>query len=150
MSHDQTWTAGQVLTAAAINDLTSGRVGYVAVTSSQGSITSVVDLTSLTVTFTAIASRYYRITGHVMAQNNTANARCDLQLTDGSNNVLAISRGSSGATNQDFTLIATYIVAPGAGSVTYKLRAVANSGTMQMTAAATAPAFISVEDFGSS
>jgi hypothetical protein len=148
MSHDQTFVAGQVLTAAALNDHTSGRVGYVAVTSSQGSITSITDLTSLTITFTAIASRYYKITGYVNNFSSTTSTdRADLSITDGSNTQISSMLTSvSTATGA----IAQAVVAPGAGSITYKLRATRNgAGTVTMGAGATAPCFILIEDLGS-
>src|SRR5262245_32050604 len=54
-----------VYTGSAWRGLPGGVIGYVAVTSSQGSITTIVDLTSLTITFTALADRRYRVTGFV-------------------------------------------------------------------------------------
>jgi hypothetical protein len=149
MSHDQTWTSGQVLTAAALNDLTSGRVGYVPVTANQGSITSIADLTSLTVTFTAIASRYYKITGECLALSSTGTDTIALFITDGSNNQIQ-QRNAIATGTGNVSLHAEAIVTPGAGSITYKLRGSrTGGGTMTMSAGATFPAFILVEDLGS-
>lgn len=151
MSHDQTWTAGQVLTAAALNDLTSGRVGSASVTATQGSITTVTDVTSLTLTWTAIASRYYRIIGQVGAFSSVADDRIELAITDGSNTQIAGNITTNRLTSvcSFITVIAT--VAPGAGSVTYKLRMLRVSGTGNITmhADSARPASIWVEDFGS-
>jgi len=154
MSHDHTFVSGEVLTAANINDLTSGRVAYVAVTADQtGITTATVDLTSLTATFTAIASRYYRVTGSYGQLTGTAGAtnRFNLIVANGSNTQLALSIGpviAAGGVGMGNTV--TYVVAPGAGSVTYKLRAITDTGTMTMNASASSPAFILVEDIGSS
>ena len=51
------FTAGDVLTAADLNLLPGAVMGYASVTADQGSITTVADLNSLSVTFTAVVNR---------------------------------------------------------------------------------------------
>lgn len=152
MSHDHTFVAGEVLTATNLNDLTSGRVSSVSVTSSQGSITTITDLTSLTITFTAIASRYYEIRGMVMVQSTVAADRVEVAITDGSNTYVSAASILTSTANVDQSLNVFGLVSPGAGSVTYKLRAlrVSGTGTVTMSASATRPALFLIKDIGSS
>jgi hypothetical protein len=127
--------------------LPKGKMGYVQVTASQGSITTVVDLTSLTLTFTALASRYYRVTGFVFAFTSTVSTdRCDFSITDGAGTRVQrggfmCAAGSGG--------VVQVVLQPGAGSKTYKLRAErVGTGTITMNSDATSPCFILIEDVG--
>jgi hypothetical protein len=151
MSHDHTFVSGEVLTAANLNDLSSGRVSYVAVTANQTGITTIADATSLTITFTAIASRYYRVTGYAYSWAGTSGTPviAALYIADGSNNIIQ-ECDTAVITNAGGSSVVQAIVSPGAGSITYKLRAAANTGTVTLQASSTRPAFILVEDLGSS
>ena len=112
-----------------------------------GVSTTTVDLTELTVTFTAIAGRQYKITGHVWIWSTTAGtpAFVALSITDGADAGVGLTY-SHVASGFAATTHVEAVVTPGAGSVTYKLRASTNSGTVTMSATSTAPAFILVED----
>lgn len=128
-----------------------GRIADAQVTANQGSITTIVDLTSATVTFTALANRRYHIYAQCLPQSTVADDSVSLSITDGSNNVL--NRQDSGAIHTATTptqLQCQALVNPGAGSVTYKLRMnrAAGSGTVTNNAVATIPTFIIVEDIG--
>lgn len=148
---------GDVLTAATWNQavventvsLPRGVVGYAQVTASQNGVgTAVTDLTSLSVTFTALASRRYRITGfaHFLYASGSP-AVAVLRITDGANNQITESNMPGSAAVYTTWNVQT-VVTPSAGSVTYKLRANVNTGTMNVFAGSTAPAFIMVEDLG--
>lgn len=130
--------------------LPKGKMGYASVTADQTPITTVVDLTSLTLTFTAVASRFYRITGYCNAQSTVATDRIDLQITDSTPTQLQLFAGAPNAANQAIGMLAQVVVQPGAGSKTYKLRMArgVGTGTITMKAAATFPAFILIEDIG--
>ena len=59
MPLNTTFTTGQVLTATQQNNLPFGLVASATATASQTGISTEVDLTSLTVTFTAVTGRTY-------------------------------------------------------------------------------------------
>ena len=151
MAARHVYAAGETLTAANKNLDTSGNVAAPAsVTANQGSITAVVDLTSLTITFTAISGYRYLIRGRCLAQSTVATDSLTLVIADGSNTQIQQGSACPGATSQNVSLAADVVVTPSSGSVTYKLRALrSGTGTMQMTATATAPATLSIEDIGS-
>jgi len=125
--------------------------GYVQITSNVTGITTIADVTGLSITFTAVASRRYRIDVGCMMQTDgsTANNQGRLYITDGSNNVLQRRDVNLAVGALPAGISATAIVVPGAGSVTYKARAersIANN--LSVIAAATIPAFILITDIG--
>jgi hypothetical protein len=141
------FVAGNVLTAADMNLLPAGTIGYASTTTNQTGISAVTDLTGLTLTFTAVAGRRYKITGQIRAVQNTTS----------SNNTLSITDGAGTAANQSVQSIpagsglmhyVTAVVVPGAGSKTYKLRLQTGAGTTDTSVGASAPGFILIEDIG--
>lgn len=155
------YIAGDVLTAANMNLLPAGEVAYAQVTSNQTGITTGSDLTSLTVTFTAVAGRRYKLTGQcLVARTATAPNPATLHAKE-STTVLAvasvdIARLSSGTPSATNTLRVEYVNnASISGSKTWKLLLGSmnysgsdSAGTVDMLAASTYPAFILVEDIG--
>lgn len=144
-----TYVAGETLTAVNMELLPKGRMASASVTANQTGITAVADLTSLTVTWTAISAHYYLIIGQVLGQSTVATDRLNLFITDGSST--QVSQGSSqmSTANADTSIIAHSLLTGLSGSVTYKLRASrSGTGTMQMTATATAPSYIFAIDLG--
>lgn len=125
-----------------------GTMGYASTTTAQTGISSTpTDLTSLSVTFTAVTGRRYKISASVRVIQNVGAANNTLSITDGSNvevgkSLLSVPGGSNGF----HTPIA--VVTPTSGSVTYKLRLSTSADNTQTSPAATAPAFILVEDIG--
>lgn len=144
-------SAGDVLTAAEYNLLPRGVMGRASVTATQGSITTVVDLTSLTVTFTAVTGRRYQISAQCELLSSVANDVGTMTITTSGNTIVGRSTHTLGAINTSETYNAECEVT-GSGSVTYKLRAfrAAGTGTLSMFASSEAPAFIRVEDIGPS
>lgn len=135
--------------AAADLTLARGEVGYAQVVADQLSISTVADLTSLTLTFTAVAGRRYRWTfsGEVVA--TVADGAYALILTDGSNVMKKrATRGCTSTAADSCSLM--FEETPGAGSVTRKLRLskASGTGTVGLAATATNPAFLSLEDIG--
>jgi hypothetical protein len=134
---------------AAAADLPLGLLGYAEVTSSQASISSAVDLTDLSVTVTAGASRRLRVSAQVAGLPSTADnlimVRIQEDTTVFSEFSLTLAR-----TNASESLYGEVVVTPSSGSHTYKLVGLmaVGTGTVQMTAGATRPAFILVEDIG--
>jgi hypothetical protein len=145
-----TFVAGEVLTAVNMELLPKGRMGSASVTADQGSITTVVDLTSLSVTFTAISAHYYLILGKCLAQSTVATDQVQLVIADGSSTQINADADNASVANQSFGLGAMALVTGASGSTTYKLRMLrgAGSGTVTMKASATVPAFIVVQDLG--
>jgi hypothetical protein len=138
---------GDVLTDTDMNGLPGGRKASATKTTAQNSIgTSATDLSSLTVTFTALAGRKYRITGQAtFVQAATASTAILYLLASGTQIALS-SDAVVGTFGRTQTVIAEH--SPGAGSVTYKLQASCDSGTINLSASSTAPSMILVEDIG--
>jgi len=129
-----------------------GLIGIAAVTSqTTTNITTITDLTGYSVTFTALADRYYRISGHVMLVSAAADDICTVVITDGSNNILQQQDGDMGNLS-DVTFTPWVIDTPSAGSVTYKLRARRDFGSNQIDqfASGDITGQLLVEDLGSS
>ena len=143
-----TFVAGAVLTAAQMTRLPWGIMAYAAATSNQTGITATADITSLTVTYTAVATRYYRTTVYLPdAFQVTANSQSIYTIADGSNTVKQLGNFFMLATEHNgvtLTLIETGI----SGSITRKARAFTNAGTLTIQSAASSPSYISVEDIG--
>jgi len=154
MPGNKTFTAS-TLTAADVNAyLRGGNVmGYAAVTSSQGGIQSVTDLTGLSVTFTAIAGRLYRTTFSGEINGDTENDLLIAYITDGSNNelrrgVLHVPPMIADVGYSQMTLVR--LTTHSAGSTTIKVRLERNAGvgTANLFASSTSPAVLVVEDIG--
>lgn len=128
-----------------------GIQGVATVTASQTGITTEVDVTSLTVTWTAVANR--RICCRVHLQQlvqNTSNGEVQIKVTDASNVVINQARiNLIAATNLPGSVL-TYESGITAGSTTRKVRALTSAGTLNIGAAATAPMILTVEDLGPS
>lgn len=146
------YSAGNILTAGDMNLLPGGLEGtntsVATKTGDQTGISTITDVTSLTVTFTAVANRYYKITLVGMVGNNSATAQMNWYIRNGGGTTLATGSHSPYTTGviHSFTLVC--LNAPGAGSVTYKASAAVASGTFTFYGSATAPALIMVEDAG--
>jgi hypothetical protein len=131
---------------------TSGR-GYVANTSTQSGITAEVALTGMTITFTAIANRLYRLsyfepnidrsggvsTGYFFAAR--------LRYTNTSGTQLAIAYRQLSGTNADATSVEA-IISPAAGSTVVIVSGQSENGTMNLNRSSTAPASFSIQDIG--
>jgi hypothetical protein len=149
MSHDHTYVAGEVLTAANLNDLSSATVGSVTATGAQTGISAITDITSLTITFTAIASRRYAIHYRVSFAQQTSTGIVILTVANGSNTALDAPAVTNTAATYG-TLSGFLVQTPGAGSITYKLRLSTSAGTVDLNQAAGSPSSLLVVDAGSS
>lgn len=115
--------------------------------------TTDVDVTDLSVTFTAVAGRLYRISGWFRAGGSTtAGGSAVVKLTDGADVQLQQDRfGLIGDNQNRFTFNIVHYVFGVAGSVTYKLRVSEASGSSrnwQIIAAADNLAYLIAEDIG--
>lgn len=130
--------------------LSSSTVGYTAKTTQQTGITTVVDITGLSVTFTAIAGRRYRVSLRALAFSSSAGDVAQVQLRDGGGTVLQLAQIPLPVANFGFIAHCDYVTNSWSGSVTVKAAALRNSGsgTITFEAGATYPAYILVEDIG--
>ena len=145
------FVAGAILTAAQLNTFRTAPFGFVARasrTSNQSGISTITDVTSVTVTFTADATRVYKTTVHVpYCDQATTNGYQDLTITDGSN--VEKSRSTQYVIVNQGQFMEVVAVESGiSGSQTRKARFATTAGTANLGATATAPAFILVEDIG--
>jgi len=122
MAINSLFTAGNVLTAAQMNNLPLGVAARVSSSPNQ-SVTSVVDMTGITVTWTpAATSRIYLIVAQLELYNSQANALATIQLTDGSNNVLQDQQFYIVPSNTQTCTTITWVETGLSGSTTRKIR----------------------------
>jgi hypothetical protein len=145
MASNTTFVSGAVLTAAQMNNLPWGVVtttaggtgtsGYVTRTAGNFTVSSTTaDITGMTCTFTAAANTFYKISWIAYGQKDATAGWISVNVSDGANTVqqaVASNAVASGYVNCS----GMAIVKPGAGSVTYKLRAACQSagGTIYAT-----------------
>lgn len=139
----------------ALNAVPRGTVGYAQQVNDQGGFTGpAADITyggsPLSVTFTAVAGRRYKITADCFMTSTVAGDLAAIQITNAANSQLQSAQVAVPTGLYSLKAHAELIAIPGAGSVTYKVRAyrAAGSGTVTVVASAAYPAFILVEDIG--
>ena len=124
------FVAGNVLTAAQQNDFPFGLVtSQTLATTFTTTSTSPVDITGLTVTFTALASRKYLIVGMFNFGSNAVDT-ARVFINNGATALAeAFSIPTVGGISTTTTTTIFTIQTPGAGSVTYKTQAATQAGT---------------------
>lgn len=149
------WVSGQRLDAADLNDwmqnLPWGYVGHASITSSSSNFTTIADVSGLSVAFTALANRLYVVTFSGTVQSSVSGDRIDVQITDGTPTTFREAIHFIPGNNAPvFTHFCTAPLEPGAGSITYKIRAerASGSGNCTINAGSTNPATIQVHDVG--
>ena len=149
-SPNTTFTSGAILTAAQMNNLPFGLVGAAENTSLAQTFTTIVDLTSLSVTFTGIAGRRYRVEGYLLMQSNTNADSVNLLIRNGSNATLQQGIYYLETSAVAYMCTACTVIAA-TGSTTVKLSAQRQAGTGTITAngGGTFPAQLIVTDIGS-
>lgn len=129
----------------------AGTLGYAQVVADQGAIVGAfVDLTSLTVTFTAVTGRRYKATAYCAFQSTVANDYANLLIGDGVTTYANAFWDLGVVGSQVQNTIVAVVTGLSAGSKTWKLTAQrgVGTGTLTLKAAATNPAFILIEDIG--
>jgi len=127
----------------------AGTLGYAQVTADQGSITTAVDLTGLTVTVTPGAGRRIRIKGQVSYQSTVASDSGILAIFADGSQVELGQRALNPTPNVPDVVGLEVVLTPTNAAHTYKLQGSRQgTGTLTMKASATTPAFILVEDIG--
>lgn len=124
------FTANQILTTDEMNSLPFGGVATASTGTTQTGITTIADLTGLSVTFTALALRRYLILAQVNFRQISASGLVIVQIVRGTSTVLNSALMNLSAASEYGTLSCMYAEVPGAGSTTYKLRASTSAGTL--------------------
>jgi hypothetical protein len=127
----------------------AGLLGYAEVTANQTTISTETDLTNLTVTVEVAASRRIEVSTKINSQPSTNDNAAVLRIKESTTNLQLISL-VLGRTNASETLAGSVILTPSAGSHTYKLslQMAVGTGTVDLIASSTNPAFILVKDIG--
>lgn len=144
-----TFSSGAVLTADQMNRLPWGVVAFAQKTADQTGITAQADVTSLSVTWTADSTRYYKISVYMAPiRQKTAGGIVVPVITDGSNNTRVQANVTLAA--DDFACVAIAEIVTGlSGSITRKARIGTTAGTVEVLAATAAQGnYIVVEDIG--
>lgn len=164
----QTWQDGEAggtpLSAARLNHIETGidnahtevdgrgELAYAQVTASQTGITTETNLSGLSVSVAVPAGRRIRITARVQWSSDlTNNSRAEMRIYEDAavlqTNRTPVTAASHGALA---TAIDSVVVTPTGATHTYKLTgaAAASTGSIDMGASASVPAFILVEDIG--
>jgi len=127
-------------------------LGYAVVTAPQASITTQVDLTSLSITFSTLANRMYRINAHCDFFSNTASDTANLYIVRDGTSIAIAHSAALGTSSADLRTVAIMrpFIQTAAASVTLKLAAARQSGTGSLTmhAGATNVASMVIEDIG--
>jgi len=151
-----TAVAGDVYTAANHARMPGGWIGYAEVTATQSGISAETDLTGLTVTVTVGTNRRIRVSANVNLLYTTGGAADTiifLHIKAGASylNGARWQFKSDTSLNQQDNFTPFAVLTPSAGSHTYKLSAVRNTGTLgtiSVNANANFPSSILVEDLG--
>ena len=127
-----------------------GQLGYAEAVANQAGITTIVDLTSLSVAVTVGTGRRVKLTGFLPSVACTAaDNTMQLKIQEGATVLVSVDHGNPTANTGDF-MRAERILSPSAGAHTYKLTLarVVGAGSLNVNASATSPAFVLVEDIG--
>jgi hypothetical protein len=150
-----TFTAGAVLTAAQMNRLPWGIMAAAKASSvDQTGITTIVDVTGCSVTFTAVANRYYVAVGYVTDSASAGSpALQTIQITDSAAAVVyarEITHFTAGGGNLHTSQCESEPLTFAAGSTTLKLRFGRSGGDAATYTVnnSTMPAWIAVYDVG--
>jgi hypothetical protein len=138
-------TAGMLVLAFPRGTLSGG---YAQVIANQTGITTISDLTNLTVTVTVGAGRRIRITAYVrVGQNTSLGAPNVLYIREGA--VTLATSTVHVAAGQYYQHHAVVVLQPSAAAHTYKLSLSTTAGTTDLISGGSAdPSFILVEDVG--
>lgn len=139
------FVAGAVLTAAQQNRFPRGIVAFATRNTVFAPTNTISDLAS--VTFTAVANRYYRYSLYAGGADSSAQLYLTTSLTDGSNSVLnAVTQVIRGPGLPDIVHFVT-VRTESAGSITRKIRMQTNVGNASMISSTQIMSFV-VEDLG--
>jgi hypothetical protein len=124
-----------------------GKVGQATSTTTQTGVSTIVDITGMSVTFTAISGRQYKTTLFLPQVTGTAGDRAKLDIADGSNTTLLASYTNM-LTNGSIIFLS--YLSTGSGSITHKARMTRDvgAGTISSYADSVSIRHLLVEDVG--
>lgn len=126
-----------------------GIIGAAEGTSTQSGITSITDLTSMTLTWTAVANRRYHITGQARANKSTNVGAVTLTLRTSGGTVLQEDTLGLDVTNISIAnLHIDKMYTPAAGSITVKLSLTSTTASVSTTCDSTRPLTLNIIDVG--
>jgi len=126
-----------------------GQVGYVSKTSDTNLTTTTVDITGLSITWTAISGRIYKISFDTIARTSAAgNIYINATVTDSSNTIKKYFRNGASSTDFRFSLSGFLYETGLSGSTTRKMRSDCSASTAMLEAGAAYPTQFIVEDIG--
>lgn len=137
-----TQTGSDYLTAAEYNDAAGGWVRLYTVTSNQGSITSVTDLTGLTTGAWTTPLRKFQFGFDLMFENTNVGENIQVVLLEDGTQIKRWNFQVGVATNADNSCAGSFFYSPTNASHTYKLqagRSGTGSGSITLIASATIP-----------
>ena len=151
ISPNTTFVSGAILTAAQQNAFGFSTVAMTKTTTmSQSGVTTAVDLTGATVTWTALANRNYKVTWQTYATCTVANSPGTVNLNEGAT-ILQYATTNLVSSGAGATINGLYIGTFSAGSHTLKLvgsLGAGGTGSVFFQSVATLPTFLLVEDIG--
>lgn len=119
-------------------------LGYRQVVASQGSITSEVDVTGMTAVVNVPSGRKIRLSVALSGSNTSSNTATFYAFKEGSTTLKGTNLGHPASGNLYF-YSSSVTTTPSAGVHTYKITAVASSGTSTLSASSTNPAEFIIE-----
>lgn len=146
------FNTGDVLTEAHVDSLPAGWLGYVEKTADQTTISSEVDVSSLTVTVTVNANRRLYLVAFVNAGGTVVDNRIAVWIKEGATQlqgaVASVPIADASLTTMSFSPSA--VITPSAGVHTYKITAgrITGAGTFNIQASSTSPCYLLVRDVG--
>ena len=134
------FAALEVLTAANLNKLAEGWIGYASNSADQTGISGTSDITGATITVTAGTARLYLVLATVTVTTSASGLVWNGTILEDSTVIGRWARTTGMGANaiQQFTGFA--LATPTAGSHTYKLQITLSSGTGTLDVSGTAPA----------
>lgn len=145
-----TSTDGTVWTENDVNQLPGGWLGYVEITSSSSTFTSLSDISGLSVTVTVNSNRAIRITAHAAVSKTTNNGFIKGFIREGSTTLDLFMDDTIVSGGRALAEASTVILGPTGGSHTYKISMQAENADGQISASSTQKAWLLVEDIGPS
>jgi hypothetical protein len=143
ISPNVNFSSGAVYTADQANRFPRGVMAYTSKATNFSLSTTMTDV-GVSVTFTAVANRYYKYTAYCYAIDNSAAANITLSITESGNTSKGDAVMRCNGVAQYVFILNTYISTETAGTVVRKLRASAQTGSGVMYA----PIWLLVEDIG--
>jgi hypothetical protein len=142
------FVSGAILLASQQNRFPRGVMGFVQRTAGDvGPFTSETDVTGMTITFTAVANRLYRVSTGVTGQKNTSTGFVYVNIKDVGSGAL-LNQVISTTSPAGYVNLSTNGLITGSGSTSIKMTFGAENASATILAGATTRCTMIVEDLG--